>query len=168
MNVVWINQQGTINPFLGAFGFAKNCKSTNSPARNRSIVRILRESFFGSGERDFCRAPSSLGISESGVTRRSTWQAKRHPFPSEPSPFPNSESHLPAGAVEAQKPGRSVHLKGFGVETKAVCDFGRRLIVTTAFGENSGLYGMRLGEIGVQRERAFRSRQAVIACSFRA
>ena len=46
VHVVWINQQGTINPFLGAFGFAKDCKSTNPPARNRSIVRILRENLF--------------------------------------------------------------------------------------------------------------------------
>ena len=29
VHVVWINQQGTINPFLGAFGFAEGYKSTN-------------------------------------------------------------------------------------------------------------------------------------------
>ena len=66
---------------------------------------------------------------------------------------------------EAQKPRRPVHLKGLGVETKAARDFGRRLVVTTVFSENSGLYGMGLGQIGVQCKGAFRGRQAVLAFS---
>src|SRR5256885_12582913 len=55
--------------------------------------------------------------------------------------------------------------RSLGVQTKGDVDFGGGLIMTAVVGQDSGLYGMGLGQIGVQCERPFSSHQAVIASS---
>src|SRR5256885_4655472 len=50
--------------------------------------------------------------------------------------------------------------RSLGVQTKGDVDFGGGLIMTAVVGQDSGLYGMGLGQIGVQCERPFRDRKS--------
>ena len=68
VHIVRIYQQSAVHPVLCAFGIPQSRKSIGAVGHGRSIIRILRQSLFGSGERDLRNPPSSLGISEGGVT----------------------------------------------------------------------------------------------------
>src|SRR6476660_9422689 len=118
-------------------------------------MRILGQDFFTSFQRQFCSLLSRVVLAESSINSDQHPTRSKIAFLEPERLFPVGRGFLYSLLSESQKSGRPINLIRLRIEPKGDIDFVIGLFEAIFFGQNSRLYGMGFGQLGIECEGSF-------------